>query len=108
MANEFETKFYGRFSTISLGKVVLWGVWLFFCYHLLRDLAQIAGIEVWLTSIGHRPHTWCAPYCKEVTLLPESATILAASWLLYKNRFGKLGWGIVGSLPFWFVLWLLP
>ncbi len=89
-------------------QVLLWGVFIFFAYHLVRDVLQIMGVETWLTQVGHRPHIWCASYCKEVTLLPEILTVLVTSWLLYRKKFGPLGWVVIGSLPFWVILWLLP
>lgn len=79
----------------------------FSIYHLIRDILQTAGINNLFTSVFHRPHLWCRPFCNIVTFPLEIFGVIGSLIVLKKNTFGVLGIILLFSLILWpLAIWL--
>ena len=76
---------------------------IFFTYHLIRDILQIFNIDNLFTSIGHRSHNWCKPYCNYVTIPLEIFGIVTSFLVLKRNEIGIFGKVLILSLPIWLI-----
>lgn len=83
-------------------------IFIFSTYHLVRDVVQTLGINNIFTTIFHRPHLWCKPYCNYVTYPLDIFGIFGSLYVLKKNKVGLLGMFVLLSSPFWILAVLLP
>jgi len=77
-------------------------------YHFVRDLLQTFDLDSAFTNIAHRPHEWCGQYCDVVTIPFDIISIAVSSYILKRNRVGRLGIVLLASLPLWLIFSLLP
>ncbi len=72
-----------------------WAVLIIATYHTVRDILQIAGVKNILVNFWHWNLEWCGAYCDYVFFPIEIYIIIAAIVVLWRKRFGALGWGIL-------------
>ncbi len=97
----------------SWQKVAGWVILCFFTLHLIRDLSQDFGLNVfWATVLTKTPRTPYYPLIWQVfnTYLFDLSGIILPVLFLKRNRFGRLGQiSVILSLIFiglWSVSWL--
>lgn len=79
--------------------------------HGVRDFLQMSGSTIWFVTFLHRDGPESSLLWHELnTVVIELTLLIASSYLLYKNQFGRIGWLTVwaavatgiGFLVFWY------
>lgn len=92
----------------SVIKTVILCILLFNVFHLIRDVAQIIGIQSLVTQFAHIPHMWCQPGCDYVTFPLILISMSMSAYVLYRNYLGKMGRIVIALQLFWPIFTLLP
>jgi len=84
---------------LKVWKIILIFILIYSIQHLIRDiLSDILWIHNNFTEFLHRESSyanWCKEFCKWMTFPIEIFYILSSIYLLKKNKFGLLGWGMI-------------
>jgi hypothetical protein len=81
---------------------------IFSSYHLIRDILQILGIELFTIDFLHRSHLWCKPFCGYVTFPLEIFGIIGTIIVLKRKSLDLLGVLVLLSLILWPIFQFLP
>ena len=86
--------------------------WLYFFYHLIRDILQIYHVDSFLTTIASRSnHQWCRGdinYCSYITFPVELFALIAIPLIWNRPRVGTVEVLVYITFPLLVLMWVLP
>ncbi len=95
-----------------LRKYILSLYWLYFLYHLIRDILQLYHVDSIFATIAARSnHQWCRAdvnYCSYITFPIEIFALIFIPIIWNKDKIGITEALVYCTLPLLVLMWALP
>lgn len=75
-------------------------------YHLIGDVLQIIGIDIFLVNIGNWRYGWCGRYCNSMWLLVDFFLVASSAIVIRRRSIGILGLFATAVVSVGLLMWL--
>ena len=93
-------------------RLILGLYWLFFLYHLVRDILQLYHVDSIFNTIAARSnHQWCRGdinYCSYITFPVELFALIAIPMIWNRKKAGAIEILVYLTFPVLVLMWALP